>query len=91
MTALSALIAPGVLAPRAAADRFDEALTVIYRILFLLFAESRDLVPHRHPVYRDAYAIATLTRHAQSRSATGRLVGRAGRHHPVVTHRLPHR
>jgi hypothetical protein len=39
---------------------FDEALTILYRVLFLLFAESRDLVPCRHPIYREAYAVGTL-------------------------------
>jgi hypothetical protein len=42
----------------------DEALTLVYRILFLLFAESRGLAPHDHPVYRDAYAMSTLCREA---------------------------
>ena len=31
---------------------FDESLTVLYRILFLLFAEARGLVPKWHPTYR---------------------------------------
>jgi hypothetical protein len=39
---------------------FDESLIVIYRILFLLFAEARGLVPTWHPVYRDAYTIESL-------------------------------
>jgi hypothetical protein len=43
---------------------FDQALTVIYRILFLLFAEARSLVPVWHALYREAYAISTLTRKA---------------------------
>ena len=38
MTALASLTAPGVLAPHATSERFDEALTIIYRVLFLLFA-----------------------------------------------------
>jgi hypothetical protein len=38
----------------------DEALIVIYRILFLLFAEARGLVPRWHPVFRDAYTIESL-------------------------------
>jgi hypothetical protein len=38
----------------------DESLTVIYRVLFLLFAEARGLVPHWHPVYRDGYTIESL-------------------------------
>jgi hypothetical protein len=39
---------------------FDEALVVIYRILFLLFAEARGLVPRWHPIYRDGYTIEAL-------------------------------
>lgn len=44
--------------------RFDEALTIVYRLLFLLFAESRDLVPRSHPIYERAYAISTFCREA---------------------------
>ncbi len=47
-----------------AGGSLDEALTVVYRVLFLLFAESRDLVPRHHPIYKNAYAIATLCREA---------------------------
>jgi hypothetical protein len=39
---------------------FGDALTVVYRILFLLFAEARGLVPHWHPIYRDSYTIEAL-------------------------------
>ena len=38
----------------------SEALVVIYRILFLLFAEARGLVPRWHPLYRDAYTVEAL-------------------------------
>src|SRR4029450_9715108 len=38
----------------------DQALTVLYRILFLLFAEARGLVPMWHPVYRDRYTIDSI-------------------------------
>ena len=38
----------------------DEALTVVYRVLFLLFAEARNLVPAWHPVYRDSYSIGSV-------------------------------
>jgi N-6 DNA Methylase/Eco57I restriction-modification methylase len=37
-----------------------DALTVVYRILFLLFAEARGLVPDWHPVYRESYTIESL-------------------------------
>lgn len=39
---------------------FSDALTVVYRILFLLFAEARGLVPQWHPVYRKSYTIESL-------------------------------
>ena len=38
----------------------DEALIVVYRVLFLLFAEARGLVPRWHPVYRDGYTMEAL-------------------------------
>jgi N-6 DNA Methylase/Eco57I restriction-modification methylase len=44
----------------ASVGTFDEALIVIYRVLFLLFAEARGLVPRWHPVYRDGYTIEAL-------------------------------
>ena len=40
----------------------DESLVVIYRLLFLLFAEARGLVPQWHPIYRDSYSIGGLRR-----------------------------
>lgn len=40
----------------------EQAITVIYRVLFLLFAEARSLVPTWHRVYRDAYTIQALCR-----------------------------
>ncbi len=45
---------------RDAVSTFDEALIVIYRILFLLFAEARGLVPRWHPIFRDSYTIEAL-------------------------------
>jgi hypothetical protein len=39
---------------------FEDALNVLYRILFLLFAEARGLVPMWHPVYRDRYSIEAI-------------------------------
>ncbi|HEX6973550.1 MAG TPA: N-6 DNA methylase, partial [Vicinamibacterales bacterium] len=45
---------------RAANTLFDESLVVVYRVLFLLFAEARGLVPHWHPIYRDGYTIEAL-------------------------------
>jgi Eco57I restriction-modification methylase len=38
----------------------DESLIVIYRILFLLFAEARGLVPQWHPVFRESYTIESI-------------------------------
>jgi hypothetical protein len=47
-------------ASRTPVSEFDEALVVVYRILFLLFAEARGLVPRWHPIYRDSYTIESL-------------------------------
>jgi hypothetical protein len=39
---------------------FEHSLTVVYRVLFLLFAEARGLVPMWHPVYRDRYSLDSI-------------------------------
>jgi hypothetical protein len=41
-------------------ETFEQALTIVYRILFLLFAEARGLVPVWHPVYRESYSVDAL-------------------------------
>ena len=48
---------------------FHNALTVVYRIVFLLFAEARGLVPAWHPVYRDGYTIEALRRQTRGGAA----------------------
>ena len=42
----------------------DQALTVVYRILFLLFAEAHGMVPVWNEIYRDAYSVDMLARRA---------------------------
>jgi hypothetical protein len=39
---------------------FEHSLTILYRILFLLFAEARGLVPVWHPIYRDRYSLDVI-------------------------------
>ena len=39
---------------------FDAAIAVLFRMLFVLFAEARALVPVWHAVYRDHYSIESL-------------------------------
>jgi hypothetical protein len=41
-------------------DAFEQALTIVYRMLFLLFAEARGLVPVWHPIYRESYSLEAL-------------------------------
>ena len=53
---LRALVRPST----SPAASFEQALTIVYRILFLLFAEARGLVPVWHPVYRNSYSVAVL-------------------------------
>ena len=43
-----------------AAALWEQSLTVLYRVLFLLFAEARGLVPLWHPVYRDRYSLEAI-------------------------------
>jgi len=50
----------------------DQSLTIVYRVLFLLFAESRRLVPLWHPLYRASYSIDTLvSKAARERDVRG--------------------
>jgi hypothetical protein len=51
---------------------FEQALTIVYRILFLLFAEARSLVPMWHPLYRESYSIDALCEQSQQ---SGRAAG----------------
>ena len=39
---------------------WEQSLTVLYRVLFLLFAEARGLVPLWHPVYRERYSLELI-------------------------------
>jgi hypothetical protein len=50
---------------------YDAALTVMMRLVFLFFAEERDLLPITNPIYRENYAVSTL--HDQLREAADRL------------------
>lgn len=43
-----------------------EPLAIIYRVLFLLFAESRDLLPWRHPLYGPAYSVGAMCEAART-------------------------
>ena len=60
---LAALVGPNPAKPATPEhldDAFEQALTIVYRIVFLLFAEARALVPVWHPVYRDSYSLDAL-------------------------------
>ncbi|HXG87252.1 MAG TPA: N-6 DNA methylase [Vicinamibacterales bacterium] len=48
-------------------ETYQQAVTIVYRVLFLLFAEARDLVPTWHRVYREAYTIESLCRRSAIR------------------------
>jgi hypothetical protein len=63
LTALLGAFASARRSTRAVCDPailLEESLIVVYRVLFLLFAEARGLVPGWHPVYRDGYTIESL-------------------------------
>lgn len=44
---------------------YSEILRIIYRILFLLFAEQRGMLPGRESLYAEAYSIARLRARAE--------------------------
>jgi len=46
-------------------EGLEQALTIVYRILFLLFAEARALVPVWHPIYRESYSVESLREAAE--------------------------
>ena len=58
---------------RALDAAFGDALTIVYRILFLLFAEARGLVPQWHPAYRESYTIESLRPLAEGGGSPGGL------------------
>jgi hypothetical protein len=51
--------------PAVLAILHEECLTIVYRLLFLLFAEARSLVPLWHPVFREGYSVEALCRLAE--------------------------
>jgi hypothetical protein len=53
------------------APAFEQALTIVYRMLFLFFAEARSLVPLWHPVYRESYSLERLRESALRSSSAG--------------------
>jgi hypothetical protein len=53
-------------------DSLEQSLTIVYRLLFLLFAEARALVPMWHPIYRESYSVDAL------RDVAARVDGAAG-------------
>jgi hypothetical protein len=73
--ALSALAAalrrvePGRRTPASAI--VEQSLTLVFRLLFLLFAEARALVPVWHPVYRHSYLVEGLRRQAEHERCDG--------------------
>jgi Eco57I restriction-modification methylase len=67
---LAALIARRGPRLPAGPDSFEQALTIVYRILFLLFAEARALVPLWHPIYRDSYSVEALREIAERTDRT---------------------
>lgn len=50
---------------------FDPAIGVLFRLLFVLFAEARSLVPVWHRIYRDHYSLESLAARHAPRDARG--------------------
>jgi hypothetical protein len=55
-------------------DLYEQSLTILFRLLFVAYAEDKDLLPYRsHGAYRE-HALKTLARSLADRSAEGPLV-----------------
>ncbi|MFC1547705.1 Eco57I restriction-modification methylase domain-containing protein [Candidatus Neomarinimicrobiota bacterium] len=59
---------------------YTESLRVLYRILFALYAESRNLLPLDLPTYRDGYSISRLAHHVVDQETDPR-------QHPTTSNR----
>ncbi|MEP6782417.1 MAG: N-6 DNA methylase, partial [Acidobacteriota bacterium] len=68
---LAAALSAGTAARLSHAAALDQSLTLVYRILFLLFAEARALVPMWNEIYREGYTISALTDRAMQPGAAG--------------------
>lgn len=55
----------------ASASIAAQSLTVVFRLLFLLYAEARLLVPLDHPIYREGYSLSALVEALPRASARG--------------------
>ena len=67
---------------------YEQALTAVYRILFLCFAEARGLVPTWHPVYRDGYTDRVDARRSPSARTRPTISGKPSRPSRVCAPRL---
>ena len=67
-------------------DLYDGAVTVMMRLVFLLFAEERRLLPSDDASYLDAYSVGRLVDHLEDRAT---LTGEAAlEHRTAAWHRL---
>ena len=86
---LSALTGSTLTTARHLDDAFEQALTIVYRVIFLLFAEARGLVPVWHPVYRESYSLDALRAAVEGLDASPRDPLRRGSNGDPALH--PHR
>jgi hypothetical protein len=54
--------------PETLREIYDNSLILLYRLLFVLYAESRDLLPiHESPGYRDSYSLCHIKPYLRGR------------------------
>ena len=89
LEALETLLAALTRGRRQPADvLWEQSLTVLYRVLFLLFAEARGLVPLWHPVYRERYSLEAIVKRPARGASLQRAVARGAGDLPPRTCRL---
>jgi hypothetical protein len=66
------------LAPEVLRDLYAQSLRLLYRLLFVLYAEARNLLPVDLPTYRDGYSLARLAGLATDPRTDPRRAGESG-------------
>jgi hypothetical protein len=66
------------LAPEVLRDLYAQSLRLLYRLLFVLYAEARNLLPVDLPTYRDGYGLARLAALAADPRTDPRRTGEGG-------------
>ncbi|NBD36683.1 MAG: N-6 DNA methylase, partial [Chloroflexi bacterium] len=78
--------APNELSADDLREIYDNSLYLLYRLLFILYGESRGLLPVRNPRYREFYSFALLKKEIAALQDSGVYIGRrSSKHYDALT------